>query len=95
MYILIFYDMILPFAFLILMYSIPVQVRALSEGLKCPIVVFSAEGAPLTMGAEHAVANGVEQDAGDKGWDKKKALLLSFHRHYYALGEHYNSVRPK
>ena len=89
--------MILPFAFLILMYSIPVQVRALSEGLKCPIVVFSAEGAPLTMGAEYAVANGVEgeQDDDDKCWDKKKALLLSFHRHYYALGEHYNSVTPK
>jgi len=70
----------------------------LSEGLKCPIVVFSAEGAPLIMGAEYAVANGVEgddQDDIDKGWEKKKALLLSFHRHYYALGEHYNSVRPK
>ena len=90
--------MILPFAFPILMYSIPVQVRALSEGLKCPIVVFSAEGAPLTMGAEYAVSVGIEgddQDDDDKGWDKKKALLLSFHRHYYALGEHYNSVTPK
>ena len=74
-----------------------VKVRALSEGLKCPIVVFSAEGAPLTMGAEFAVGDGVEgeQDDDDKGWDKKKALLLSFHRHYYALGEHYNSVRSK
>ena len=67
--------------------------RALSEGLKCPIVVFSAEGAPLTMGAEYADVEGEQDD--DKGWDKKKALLLSFHRHYYALGEHYNSVRPK
>ena len=50
------------------------------------------------MGAEYAVADGVEgddQDDDDKGWDKKKALLLSFHRHYYALGEHYNSVLPK
>ena len=70
--------------------------RALSEGLKCPIVVFSAEGAPLTMGAEYAVGDGVEgEQDDDKGWDKKKALLLSFHRHYYALGEHYNSVIPK
>ena len=75
-----------------------VKVRALSEGLKCPIVVFSAEGAPLTMGAEYAVgygAEGDEQNDDDKSWDKKKALLLSFHRHYYALGEHYNSVLPK
>ena len=69
--------------------------RALSEGLKCPIVVFSAEGSPLTMGAEFAVGEVEGEQDDDKGWDKKKALLLSFHRHYYALGEHYNSVRPK
>ena len=49
------------------------------------------------MGAEYAVGDGAEGDEqnDDKSWDKKKALLLSFHRHYYALGEHYNSVRPK
>mmetsp|Transcript_12046 Transcript_12046/g.22410 ORF Transcript_12046/g.22410 Transcript_12046/m.22410 type:complete len:339 (+) Transcript_12046:108-1124(+) len=70
------------------------ELRALSEGLKCPIVVFSAEGSPLTMGAEYAPS--AEKDGGDgNDWDKKKALLLSFHRHYYALGEHYNSVIPK
>ena len=69
------------------------ELRALSEGLKCPIVVFSAEGPPLTMGAEFA-EDEVEGDD-KKGWDKKKALLLSFHRYYYALGEHYNSVIPK
>lgn len=70
------------------------ELRALSEGLKCPIVVFSAEGSPLTMGAEYAPSG--EKDGGDgNGWEKKKALLLSFHRHYYVLGEHYNSVIPK
>lgn len=68
------------------------ELRALSEGLKCPIVVFSAEGPPLTMGAEHAP--GGEED-GEGDWSKRTALLLSFHRHYYALGEHYNSVVPK
>ena len=31
----------------------------------------------------------------DDDWGKKRALLLSFHRNYYALGEHYNSVIPK
>lgn len=72
------------------------ELRALSEALKCPIVVFSAEGTPLTMGAEYASGGKVEDDdSDDDGWDKKKALLLSFHRHYYALGEHYNSVIPK
>ena len=71
------------------------ELRALSEGLKCPIVVFSAEGPPLKMGAEYSQ---VEAEGGSddvEGWDKNKALLLSYHRHYYALGEHYNSVVPK
>jgi len=68
------------------------ELRALSEGLHCPIVVFSAEGPPLTMGAEYY---GSEIESGDCNWGSKKALLLSFHRHYYALGEHYNSVVPE
>ncbi len=68
------------------------ELRALSEGLNCPIVVFSAEGPPLTMGAEYY---GSENESGDNDWSSKKALLLSFHRHYYALGEHYNSVVPE
>ena len=72
------------------------ELRALSEGLKCPIVVFSAEGPPLTMGAEYATADGSgEVDTDDEDWKSKKALLVSFHRHYYALGEHYNSIIPK
>ena len=71
------------------------ELRALSEGLKCPIVVFSAEGPPLTMGAEYAPAGTQGGSCDDYGWDVNKALLLSFHRHYYALGEHYNSVIPK
>ena len=46
--------------------------RALSEGLKCPIVVFSAEGAPLTMGAEYAIANGAEGERdGKRGRERK------------------------
>ncbi|KAL7546536.1 hypothetical protein ACHAWF_013949 [Thalassiosira exigua] len=68
------------------------ELRALSEGLKCPIVVFSAEAPPLTMGAEHAPAG---EGGDDEHRGTRKALLLSFHRHYYALGEHYNSVVPK
>ena len=70
------------------------ELRALSCALKCPIVVFSAESPPLIMGAEFASSDG-GLDADDKEWSKKKALLVSFHRHYYALGEHYNSVLPK
>ena len=65
------------------------ELRALSEGLKCPIVVFSADGPTLTMGEEYA------QSSDDNDWGKKKVMLLSFHRHYYALGEHYNSIIPQ
>ncbi|KAL3761964.1 hypothetical protein ACHAWU_010141 [Discostella pseudostelligera] len=68
------------------------ELRALCEGLKCPIVVFSAEGPPLTMGADYAQGGAAE---GEMSCDKNNSLLLSFHRHYYALGEHYNSVVPE
>jgi OTU domain-containing protein 6 len=78
------------------------ELRALSEGLKRPIVVFSAESPPLIMGAEYLAPTRI-QDSGvsssgnsdDDDWDVNSALLLSFHRQYYALGEHYNSVIPQ
>ena len=44
------------------------------------------------MGAEYFATE--EEREGEDNWGEKKALLLSFHRHYYALGEHYNSVIP-
>lgn len=68
------------------------EIRAISEALKVPIVVFSAESPPLAMGTEYD-PDGDDSEVDD--WSKKKALLLSFHRHYYALGEHYNSVVPR
>ncbi|KAL3780122.1 hypothetical protein ACHAWO_011578 [Cyclotella atomus] len=66
------------------------ELRALSCALKVPVVVFSAEGPPLTMGKEF----GEEENDGELGYGEKKAVLVSFHRYYYALGEHYNSVVP-
>lgn len=71
------------------------ELRALCEGLKCPIVVFSAEGPPLTMGADFA--KGRVEGCSDEiiEFNKNNSVLLSFHRHYYALGEHYNSVVPE
>ena len=71
------------------------ELRALSEGLKCPIVVFSAEGPPLTMGVEYAKIGERGYNDDNSGWNMNNSLLLSFHRHYYALGEHYNSVVPE
>lgn len=52
------------------------ELRALSQGLKRPIVVYAASKPKLTMGEEN----------------DGEAILLSYHLHYYSLGEHYNQV---
>lgn len=52
------------------------ELRALAEGLKRSIVVYSATQPKLVMG-----------DA-----DDSNPVLLSYHLHYYSLGEHYNQV---
>ena len=57
------------------------ELRALAHGLKKVIKVYSTEG-PLEIKSE-----GVNENDG--------TLTLSFHRNYYALGEHYNSVIKK
>ena len=54
------------------------EVRALASALKRQIIVYAVEySAPVIMGEEFV---------------DKVPIRLSFHRHYYALGEHYNSV---
>ena len=57
------------------------ELRALSHALKKTIVVYSADVAPLHI--QH-----------DDNCDSERVIRLSFHRRYYALGEHYNSVVP-
>jgi len=54
------------------------ELRALSEGLKRTLVVYSAAQPKLVMGDE----------------DAENPILLSYHLHYYSLGEHYNQVVP-
>lgn len=39
--------------------------------------LLQAEGAPIIFGEE---------------CDKDRSILLAYYRHYYGLGEHYNSV---
>ena len=56
------------------------EIRALSSYLELPINVFLANSAPLRTGEEFA-QNGAP-------------LVLSYHLHLYALGAHYNSLRP-
>lgn len=53
------------------------EVRALSECLHRPIHVYDATAPVVKMG---------EDGSGDP-------IIVTYHRHYYALGEHYNSVK--
>jgi OTU domain-containing protein 6 len=55
-----------------------VELKALSESLKRQIHVYAASSPTVKMGE----SNGQEP------------LRLAFHRHFYALGEHYNSIIP-
>jgi len=55
------------------------ELRALAQALRRPIVVYSADAPVLRMGEAF----------------EGQPLRVTFHRHYYALGEHYNSVVPR
>ncbi|RLN06612.1 hypothetical protein BBJ28_00002811 [Nothophytophthora sp. Chile5] len=62
------------------------ELRALACALQRPIEVYSAEGDALVMGGEFA--NGDDESS-------SKPLQLTYHLHYYTLGEHFNSVKPQ
>nr|CAD7597991.1 unnamed protein product [Timema genevievae] len=55
-----------------------VELRALSQALRCAIEVVQAEGPSLILGEEY---------------DSDKRLVLAYHRYMFGLGEHYNSVK--
>lgn len=55
------------------------EIKALSNALRVPIEVLQAVGPPTV------------QNEGDFGG---RPLVLTYHRHMYSLGEHYNSTRP-
>ena len=59
------------------------EIRALCGALRVRINIFEANMPVVGMGEESCSL------AGDEA-----ALNISFHRHFYALGEHYNSVVP-
>ncbi|PZC77285.1 hypothetical protein B5X24_HaOG203602 [Helicoverpa armigera] len=55
------------------------EIRALSNILKCPVTVIQATGpGSIDQGAEH----------------DGPPLIITYHRHMYRLGEHYNSTVP-
>lgn len=53
------------------------ELRALSQVLQRRIEVLQAEGSPVVFGED---------------WTQHKTIHLAYYRHYYGLGEHYNSV---
>lgn len=54
-----------------------IELQVLSHVLKCPIEVIQASGTPYVIGDEYG---------------KQKKVTLTYHRHMYELGAHYNSV---
>jgi OTU domain-containing protein 6 len=58
------------------------EIKAISAALQRPILVYSANAPVLCMNDAEASLEDVPP------------LRITFHRHYFALGEHYNSVMP-
>jgi len=78
------------------------ELRALATALKKNIIVYSADSHPLHIQASAGAGNGNgglndhdgsgEEVDGYDDYDNDSSIRLSFHKYYYALGEHYNSV---
>lgn len=55
-----------------------IEIQALSKSLKVKIEVLQSSGAPTISGSE---------------FKKRPHLIVTYHRHFFGLGEHYNSTR--
>lgn len=64
------------------------EVRALSECLRRPIHIYEAAAPVIKMGEETAA----RVDSSVESSSTTEPIIVTYHRHYYALGEHYNSV---
>ncbi|XAR61529.1 Ubiquitinyl hydrolase 1 [Bertholletia excelsa] len=62
------------------------EVGALTHCLKKRITIFSGSFPDVEMGKEYESENGVGSS--------NPSIMLSYHRHAFGLGEHYNSVVP-
>jgi len=74
-----------------------VELRALSQALKVPIEVVQADGPSMVVGEEFLenLSNGDSGDNLEKPLTGENKLILTYHRHAYGLGEHYNAVKSK
>jgi len=57
------------------------ELHAMVRALQIPVIVYSATSPEVNMGEEFNQPNLIP-------------LQITYHKHYYALGEHYNSVVP-
>lgn len=64
------------------------EIRAISMSLQRPIVIYSMQN------KEPLVVDYTTTTAGTES-EEKEPIRVSYHLHYYALGEHYNEVVPK
>jgi OTU domain-containing protein 6 len=69
------------------------ELRALSIALKRPVVVYSAQS-PEPLRIEEQQREGESEFSSSGDDDNDDPIRLSYHRSYYALGEHYNQVVP-
>lgn len=56
-----------------------IEIQALSNSLKVKIEVLQSSGAPTISGSD---------------FKKRPHLIVTYHRHFFGLGEHYNSTKP-
>lgn len=63
-------------------HDVHAQLRALAHILKRPIEVIQAKGPVIVAGEEYSEAKD----------NHHSSIVLTYHRHMYGLGEHYNSV---
>ena len=59
------------------------EIKALCSSLNRTMMIYSADAPVVIMGEENLASN-----------PSQLPLKLAYHRHFYALGEHYNSVAP-
>ncbi|KAJ7523126.1 hypothetical protein O6H91_18G038800 [Diphasiastrum complanatum] len=64
------------------------ELEALAHSLKKHIVVFSTDLPDVEMGKEY------KEESAEDNKSSKPTIRLSYHRHAFGLGEHYNSVVP-
>ncbi|XP_074278925.1 OVARIAN TUMOR DOMAIN-containing deubiquitinating enzyme 5-like [Silene latifolia] len=63
------------------------ELEALTHCLRKHILIFSGSYPDVEMGKEYK--------GNDEGVALKSSIMLSYHKHAFGLGEHYNSVVPK